>query len=341
MGGRLAQSQPVDGRGRQRLTRRELFQAAASVALAASSAACTGEADPPSAPAVTPSPSRVAESERQATIRVVAAEQALLAWYDELLAQRLAAPARALAHTLRAGHAEHVRVLGHRLITDSAATPEGDRASPVDWVELGRAERSAAGTATLALEVVGASAARRLARVAADDLAYGARVELGPAQAATATQLARDTAALPAPPERALSHGSPVRRALVDIVAGEHAAVWGLQVVAARAHSGEPRTLGLACLAAHEAARDAAVRWVRTAGGRPPLPAPGYALPPHLQPPSAFRQLAVLLEQRTGRQWEGLVELVDGQDRRLPAQALAGTAIRQVAWTGRAPGEPE
>jgi hypothetical protein len=279
--------------------------------------------------------------ERQATIRVVDAEQALLAWYDELLAQRLAAPARALVRTLRTAHAEHVRALGYRPITGGAATPKGDRASPVDWVELGRAERSAASTATLALEVVGARAALRLARIAADNLAYGARLELGPAQAVTATQLARDTAALPAPPERASSGSSAVRRTLVDIVAGEHAAVWGLQVVAARARSGEPRTLSLACLAAHEATRDAAARWVRTAGGRPPLPAPGYALPPHLQPPSAFRQLAVLLEQRTGRQWERLVELVDGQDRRLPAQALAGTAIRQVAWTGRAPGEPD
>ncbi|MGW0611895.1 ferritin-like domain-containing protein [Streptomyces sp. NPDC002788] len=122
-------------------------------------------------------------------------------------------------------------------------------------------------------------------------------------------------------------------RALQAALAAEHAAVYGYGVVGGRI--GEARRVeARTAYDAHRARRDALVREVRDAGGKPVAAAAGYALPFQVPDAAAAARLATELEDRVAGVYSDLVRAASGERRALAAEALREAAVRAVRWRG-------
>lgn len=120
--------------------------------------------------------------------------------------------------------------------------------------------------------------------------------------------------------------------ALTAATEAAHAAVYGYGVVAARL-TGAAQEAARAALADHEAAvaqlRDVLVG----AGHEPPVPEVAYALPGPAGTPAELVELAAGIERRLAGHYAPVAAATGGV-RLLGADLLAGTAVREVRWTG-------
>jgi hypothetical protein len=121
--------------------------------------------------------------------------------------------------------------------------------------------------------------------------------------------------------------------ALQIALAAEQAASYGYGVVGAHlnASRAQSRSAGTDWVA-HQLARDSLTAMI-TAAGTQPVPAPvAYQLPVQVQTPAEARALAVLLEEKVGQAYLGLVALPEQSLRALGARELTASALRAAAW---------
>ena len=142
--------------------------------------------------------------------------------------------------------------------------------------------------------------------------------------------------------------GSPVAprttvQVLQDLVAAEHAVVYGYGVAGARLN-GAARDRAQREWAWHRAARDDLETQVREGGGEPPGPAAAYALPVPAGTPDEARALLALVEERLAAVWADAVADLTGDLRRQAVEGLTSAALAAARWrrtTVPFPGLPE
>jgi hypothetical protein len=127
---------------------------------------------------------------------------------------------------------------------------------------------------------------------------------------------------------------------LNDVLAGEHAAIYGYGVLGAHL-TGPDLALAQQAEAAHRTRRDALL--VRLASANPPPPAadPAYALPFPVTDQASALQLATGIEERTGDIWRAALGAVTGDDRHRGLDALTDCALRAARFrraAGQSPG---
>ncbi|MGQ0624047.1 MAG: ferritin-like domain-containing protein [Sporichthyaceae bacterium] len=129
------------------------------------------------------------------------------------------------------------------------------------------------------------------------------------------------------------------RAVAIEVLAGEHAAVYGYGVLAARL-AGAPRQQALRGLDVHRARRDELRRLILAAGGIPVESEPAYALPTALTGPAAALALGTALETDIALAYGALVAASSAAERAFAAAALADAAVRVSEWSGQAPRLP-
>lgn len=126
---------------------------------------------------------------------------------------------------------------------------------------------------------------------------------------------------------------------LQQVLAAEHAAVYGYGVVAAQT-IGAQRRAALGALDGHRARRDQ-VRAILTATESVPVEsAIAYRLPAAVRSPQAAARLAADTEREVALALGALVETGRSEDREFAATALQETAVRETYWRGSAPQLP-
>jgi hypothetical protein len=128
--------------------------------------------------------------------------------------------------------------------------------------------------------------------------------------------------------------------ALQEVLAAEHAAVWGYGVVGA-ALNGGGRSAAVAAQAAHRDLRDR-VAELLAARTQQPVPAKaGYALPFPVLSAHDAAALAVKLEDGVARAWVRLLDqAAQKSTRTLAVENLSATELRAVTWRGAAGQQP-
>jgi hypothetical protein len=132
-------------------------------------------------------------------------------------------------------------------------------------------------------------------------------------------------------------------RALQDLLAAEHAVVYGYGVAGARLR-GTARRRAQRAFDGHRARRDELTRRVAAQGSTPVPAAPTYALPVTVETPQDARVLATLLEERLAAVWADAVLTLDGDLRDLAVGGLRDAAVAAARWRGGSvpfPGLPE
>jgi sirohydrochlorin ferrochelatase len=121
---------------------------------------------------------------------------------------------------------------------------------------------------------------------------------------------------------------------LQQALAGEHAAVYGFEVLAAQA-SGSLRTRLSRALDEHRAARDALTARINAQGAVPVSAERGYVVPGRgSDQADDVEDSAALMEQRLGVLYAQAIEDPDPQVRRVGLAGLRATTIRATSWTG-------
>ena len=124
----------------------------------------------------------------------------------------------------------------------------------------------------------------------------------------------------------------PENAALQEVLAAEHAAVWGYGVVGDALPAAQ-RSVVARSEAAHLDSRDALAELL---DGRRADPVPakaGYVLPLTVRTPRDAAALAVRLEDGTSRSWVRLLDqAVQRSTRQLAADGVAAAELRAVAW---------
>lgn len=123
--------------------------------------------------------------------------------------------------------------------------------------------------------------------------------------------------------------------ALQQVLAGEHAAVYGYGVVGARLAGGPSERAAVSGWDAHRARRAAVSALVSAAGGEPVPAAAGYQLGGPVTDPDQARALAAQIEQRAAGTYATLVGAVDGAVRSSAAGWLVDAAVRAATWSGQ------
>ena len=123
--------------------------------------------------------------------------------------------------------------------------------------------------------------------------------------------------------------------ALQQVLAGEHAAVYGYGVVGARLAGGPYERAAVSGWDAHRARRAAVSALVSAAGGQPVPAAAGYELGGPVNDPDQARALAAQVEQRAAATYADLVGAVNGAVRSSAAGWLVDAAVRATAWSGQ------
>jgi hypothetical protein len=136
--------------------------------------------------------------------------------------------------------------------------------------------------------------------------------------------------------------GSSSVDALQTALAGEDAAVYAYGVVGGQlaAHGATPAQVAAAQsgLDAHRARRDQLVTMIQAAGGAANPGAGGYVLPTPVEGVAAARRLAAVVEGRCAGNYAQLVVAAGSPPDRAPSLGwLRDAALRQAAWSGRAP----
>jgi Domain of unknown function (DUF4439) len=121
---------------------------------------------------------------------------------------------------------------------------------------------------------------------------------------------------------------------LLAALAGEHAAVYAYGVGGAHL-AGRGRQRALDGLAAHRANRDLVAARLRAAGGEPPGPRPGYALPFPVRDAGSAVRLLSAVERRLADVYGDVVAATQGGQRREAAELLSAAAVSATAWSGR------
>ncbi|TFV58764.1 DUF4439 domain-containing protein [Geodermatophilus sp. DF01-2] len=128
--------------------------------------------------------------------------------------------------------------------------------------------------------------------------------------------------------------------ALRDVLAAEHAAVWGYGTVGA-ALPPESRASAVAAEIAHRDVRDRLVALLDARGAEPVPREAGYTLPFPVLSPVDAATLAVVLEEGVSAAWAGLLDrAVEPAVRELAVGELGAAEVRAVGWrraAGRIP----
>jgi hypothetical protein len=131
--------------------------------------------------------------------------------------------------------------------------------------------------------------------------------------------------------------------ALQEVLAAEHAVVYGYGVAGANLAGRERRRAGRD-RDAHRARRDELSALVEERGARPVTSAATYALPSPVRTAQDARVLATLLEERLGAVWADAVLGLTADLRALAVDGLRDAAVRAAVWRGGSvpfPGLPE
>jgi hypothetical protein len=128
--------------------------------------------------------------------------------------------------------------------------------------------------------------------------------------------------------------------ALREVVAAEHAVVWGYGTVGA-ALPGDARDPAVAAEVAHRDVRDRLVALLESRGAEPVPRAAGYTLPFPVLSAVDAATLAVLLEEGVSAAWVRLLDQsVEPAVRELAVVELGAAEVRAVGWrtaAGRIP----
>ena len=122
------------------------------------------------------------------------------------------------------------------------------------------------------------------------------------------------------------------------LLAGEHAAVYGYQVLAAQA-SGGLRARLVTDLNAHRAARDTLAAVIAAQGQTPIAAEPAYAMPSRGEGAASNSpaETAALIESRLGLLYAQAIAEPDGDVRRTGLSGLRATTVRSSTWSGTVP----
>lgn len=254
-----------------------------------------------------------------------------------------AAPVAAVLASVVADHTAHLEALGAAdLAVETPTTAAAPTATPAPQLpalpQLPAAESTAAFAALAVLDAVSGPMARLLASVAAADAVHarllaGAAGVTPPAVPSPVTDVTRQTWSADVDDEAAA--------ALAAALEGEHAAVFGYGVVAARL-ADAAREQAVEHLAAHEDVVQRLTEVLRGADRDVPVAAPAYDLPA-VTTEAEVRGLATALEERTAALHAACVAATVDGARLLAADLLVGAALRGAAWRGAAvplPGLP-
>ena len=118
---------------------------------------------------------------------------------------------------------------------------------------------------------------------------------------------------------------------LQDVLAAEHAVVYGYGVAGARL-AGRDRKRALRGYDRHRAQRDELVRVVAGRGGDPVAPAAAYALPHRVEDGRDALALVTLLEERLAAVWADAVLELGGDLQQRAAEGLRGAAVAAALW---------
>lgn len=127
--------------------------------------------------------------------------------------------------------------------------------------------------------------------------------------------------------------------ALQQVLATEHAAVYGYGAIAAQT-GGEQKRAALNAFDVHRARRDRLRALVVAAGGTPVEAALAYRLPFAVTTPQAAVRLAADTERELALALGALVEAGGLEERQFAAAALQDCAVRETYWRGRPPSFP-
>lgn len=126
---------------------------------------------------------------------------------------------------------------------------------------------------------------------------------------------------------------------LQQVLAAEHAAVYGYGVVAAQT-IGAQRRAALGALDGHRARRDRVRAMLSAANAIPVESAIAYRLPTPVRSAAAAARLAADTEREVALTLGALVEAGRSVEREFAATALQETAVRETYWRGNAPQLP-
>lgn len=122
------------------------------------------------------------------------------------------------------------------------------------------------------------------------------------------------------------------RRALLDALNAEYAAVYAYGVIGAYASPERTRLVATAA-AAHRARRDSTVDALTAAGITSPAPDPAYTTPFPVDDPIPAARLAVVVETDAAGAWRAVVERAESDDLRgLGIDGLTESAVRLATW---------
>ncbi|MGQ0468084.1 MAG: ferritin-like domain-containing protein [Sporichthyaceae bacterium] len=127
--------------------------------------------------------------------------------------------------------------------------------------------------------------------------------------------------------------------ALQQVLATEHASVYGYGVIAAQT-SGPAKRAALNAFDVHRARRDQLRGLVVAAGATPVEAALAYTLPFEVSTPAAATRLAADTEREAALSLGALVEAGDLGHREFAARALQDAAVRETYWRGTPPTLP-
>lgn len=122
--------------------------------------------------------------------------------------------------------------------------------------------------------------------------------------------------------------------ALQEVLAGEHAAVYGYGVVGARLAGHPDERAAVAGYDTHRARRAAVSLLVTAAGGQPTPAAVGYDLGAAVTSAAQARALAARIEQGVAATYADLVSAAAAAQRSSAAAWLSDAAVRAASWSG-------
>ena len=131
--------------------------------------------------------------------------------------------------------------------------------------------------------------------------------------------------------------------ALQEVLAAEHAVVYGYGVAGARM-TGGPRQRAQQASKRHRTRRDELTLLVAGLGAEPEPTAATYSLPAPIDTSTDARAFAVLLEERLAAVWADAVADLEGDLRDLAVRGLGDAAVAAARWRGDSvpfPGLPE
>ena len=121
--------------------------------------------------------------------------------------------------------------------------------------------------------------------------------------------------------------------ALREVLAAEHAVVYGYGVAGARL-VGAGRRRAQRLWESHRARRDQLSGLLAGLGAAPEPAAATYALPEPVESVDDARALATLLEERLAAVWADAVPLLAGELRALAVTGLVDAAVAAARWRG-------